>query len=74
MQYMLLQKATKLLIALVVVTIAAPSAGSGGQAPVATASAPDYDLPNGHFFTQTAPPGSAPGAGFSITDDDGIPF
>ena len=74
MHYMLLQKATKLLITTTVVAIAALSAGSIGQTPVASASAPDYDLPNGHFFTQTAPPGSAPGAGFSITDDNGIPF
>ena len=74
MQNMLLQKATKLLITLVVVTVAALSVGSAGQIPVASASAPDYDIPNGHFFTQTAPPGSAPGAGFSITDDGGIPF
>ena len=74
MHYMLLQKATKLLITTTVVAIAALSAGSIGQTPVASASAPDYDIPNGHFFTQTAPPGSAPGAGFSITDDNGIPF
>ena len=69
---MLLQKATKLLLALVVV--AALIGDSAGQTPIAVAAAPDYDIPNGHFFTQTAPPGSESGAGFSITDDDGVPF
>lgn len=35
----------------------------------------DYDLPNGHFYTQAngRPPGESP-AGYSVTNADGIPF
>ena len=35
---------------------------------------PDYDIPNGHFFTQGAPAGSPAGSGFGVSDDQGIPF
>ena len=57
-----------------VVVVTALIADTAGQTPVAHAAAPDYDIPNGHFFTQTAPAGSESGAGFSITDDGGVPF
>lgn len=39
--------------------------------PTANAAGQDYDIANGHFFTQTA--GDLPG-GFSVTNDDGAPF
>ena len=36
---------------------------------------PDYDLCDGHFFTQTSgQPGSTGRAGYSVTNADGIPF
>ncbi len=56
-----------------VAVAAALVADAASQTPIAYAAAPDYDIPNGHFFTQTAPAGSESGAGFSITDD-GVPF
>ncbi len=34
-------------------------------------AAPDWDIPNGHFFTQT---GGGSGRGYAVTDDDGIRF
>jgi cellulase (glycosyl hydrolase family 5) len=34
--------------------------------------AAEYDIPNGHFFTQTN--GGRDGSGFSVTDEDGIPM
>ena len=64
MRYMLLQKATKLLIALTVVAVAALSAGSIGQTPVASASAPDYDIPNGHFLLKPRRRGLPPARAF----------
>ncbi|MCL4534072.1 MAG: hypothetical protein M1370_02805 [Bacteroidetes bacterium] len=39
--------------------------------PTAGAAEPDWDIPNGHFFTQTADGGVA---GYAITDDGDIPF
>src|SRR5579872_1572680 len=41
-------------------------------APVFADSGPDYDIPNGHFYTQTN--GGAGGNGFAITDDGGVPM
>ncbi|HEY2595557.1 MAG TPA: cellulase family glycosylhydrolase, partial [Chloroflexota bacterium] len=41
---------------------------AGGNVTVAA----DYDVPGGHFFTQTNGNGST--AGFSVTDDGGIPM
>ena len=32
---------------------------------------PDFDIPNGHFYTQT---GGGTGMGYSVTDEGGIPF
>ena len=40
----------------------------------ARAAAADYDIPGGHFFTQTSPAGAGDGHGYSVTDSDGIPF
>jgi plastocyanin len=42
---------------------------AGGAVPLA-AQTPDWSVPNGHYFTQT---GSGSG-GFTIADDDGLPF
>jgi hypothetical protein len=40
-----------------------------------TARAAEYDIPQGHFFTQTNGRGDGPSAaGFSVTNADGIPF
>jgi len=39
------------------------------------ALAPDYDIPGGHFFTQTnGSPVGASATGYSVTNQDGIPF
>lgn len=36
---------------------------------------PSYDIPNGHFFTQTSGrPPDVDGSGFRVTNDDGIDF
>jgi hypothetical protein len=35
---------------------------------------PDYDIPDGHFFTQTNGRGGAGGTGYSVTNADGIRF
>ncbi|MCL4369560.1 MAG: hypothetical protein M1380_01440, partial [Chloroflexi bacterium] len=40
----------------------------------ASAEAPDYDIPGGHFYTQANGQGGAGGTGFAITDEGGIPF
>lgn len=37
----------------------------------APAQAPDFDIPNGHFFSQAA---GGSGQGFTVTDDDGVAF
>lgn len=42
-------------------------------------TAPDYDIPNGRFYTQTngrgsEAPRSGSGSGFGVTNDGGIPF
>src|SRR5262245_57436359 len=47
--------------------VLAQSAGQG--APMA-----DWDVPGGHFYTQTAPSGSPPDSGYVVSDDQGIPF
>jgi hypothetical protein len=52
---------------LMVVALVVPSAGNG----VVAAAPPDYDIPNGHFFSQAAGPGET---GFGITDDGGVWF
>jgi hypothetical protein len=36
--------------------------------------AADYDIPNGHFFTQTNGRGNDSPSGFSVTDSDGVPL
>jgi hypothetical protein len=69
-----LRPALALLLALLVVlSLAAPSPapppGSGPNEPAT--QPPDYDISNGHFYTQT---GGGGGRGFAITDDDGIRF
>jgi hypothetical protein len=38
------------------------------------ARAVDYDIADGHFFTQTNGKGKASSAGFSVTDQDGVPI
>ena len=40
-------------------------------APVAAVEHADFDIPNGHFFTQT---GGGDGNGYAVTDADGIPY
>ena len=43
--------------------------------PAWAASAPDYPIENGHFYTEANGQGGGPGEwGYSITDDGGIPF
>ena len=39
--------------------------------PRATAAPQDWDVPGGHFFTQT---GGGTGYGYAVTDDDGVRF
>jgi hypothetical protein len=42
---------------------------------IATGAVPraaDYDVPNGHFFTQTN--GNGPTSGFTVTDEGGVPL
>ena len=55
------------IVALGLLFAAAPAAAEPGSL--------DYDIPNGHFFTQANghPLGTDP-MGFAITNDDGIPF
>ena len=38
-----------------------------------SSTAPDYDICNGHFFTQTGSGGDR-ASGFRVTNDDGVPF
>ncbi|MCS6801088.1 MAG: hypothetical protein NZ773_03990 [Dehalococcoidia bacterium] len=54
------------LVALMVGALATLPAA--GQAPL------DYPIPNGHFYTQANGRAGAGGTGFSITDNDNIPF
>ncbi|HEY3083797.1 MAG TPA: excalibur calcium-binding domain-containing protein [Chloroflexota bacterium] len=51
--------------ALVSVVLLAVSPGA------ALAQAPDWDVPAGHFFTQT---GGTPGCGYLVRDEAGLPF
>ncbi len=53
---------------LAVVLTLIPAAASTSLA----AAGPDYDIPNGHFYTQTN--AGAGGNGFAITDDGGVPM
>ncbi|MCS6800757.1 MAG: glycosyl hydrolase family 18 protein [Chloroflexota bacterium] len=46
--------------------LAEPARTAGTSAP-----RPNWDLPNGHFFTQTGELGRT---GFAVTDDEGVPF
>jgi hypothetical protein len=39
-----------------------------------TASGPDYDITNGHFYTEANGQGGAGGTGYAITDDGGVPM
>ncbi|MCL5074562.1 MAG: septal ring lytic transglycosylase RlpA family protein [Chloroflexi bacterium] len=62
----------RLMVAVVVALLASvftPSTTASADLPL------DYDIPNGHFYTQTngSPQESSP-KGFRLTDDDGIPF
>ncbi|MDO8688899.1 MAG: hypothetical protein Q7R39_02605 [Dehalococcoidia bacterium] len=57
------------LLALIMVLTALPLGSSR-----VGADAPDFDIPGGHFFTQTNGQGGAGSAGFGITDDIGIGF
>lgn len=62
-------------VAILAVTIAALILAAIPPDTAKADSSPDYAIPLGHFYTQTN--GSAPGtsrAGFSITNEDGIPF
>lgn len=61
----------RLLTALALLCAVALSSGTAS----AYASAPDYAVPQGHFYSQTngSPRGDS-GGGFSITDASGIPF
>ncbi|MBI3980199.1 MAG: hypothetical protein HY331_18645 [Chloroflexi bacterium] len=40
----------------------------------AGAASPDYQIANGHFYTQANGQGGAGGTGYGITNDGGIPF
>ena len=45
------------------------------SATTASASAaPDWDVPDGHFYTQTAPRDAAPDSGFVVSNAGGAPF
>jgi hypothetical protein len=48
--------------------------GAGGTLPASGQSAPDYAIPNGRFYTQANGKAGEGGTGFSITDNDNIPF
>ncbi len=62
-----LQLLFALAAALVLLTIAAPAGAAPGVL--------DYDIPGGHFFTQTnGQPLGTSQAGFAITNEGGIPF
>ncbi|MHB1162699.1 MAG: hypothetical protein ACYC3V_20550, partial [Chloroflexota bacterium] len=56
-----------LVLALPLMLLATPASAAPGDL--------DYDIPGGHFFTQTngSPLGSGP-TGYAVTNDDGIPF
>jgi len=56
-----------------VVTLALNGGSQDIQVP-AKPHAADYDIPNGHFFTQTNGRGKDSTAGFSVTDQDGVPL
>src|SRR3972149_6615461 len=69
---MLLQKLRPFpCLALLLALLASVAPVGGGTA---RAAAADYDIPGGHFFTQTSPAGAGDGHGYSVTDSDGIPF
>jgi Sortase domain len=45
-----------------------------GPAPVARAHVPDYPVPEGHFFTQTAAAGDESLLGFTVSNSGGVPL
>lgn len=51
----------------------APAGADRRTYPVPDDQPLDYDIPNGHFYSQ-AVPGAPPGFGFSVTDAVGVPF
>src|SRR3989304_2235245 len=59
-----------------VLVVAVVLLATGWQLGPASAEVPpDYDIPNGHFFTQTN--GGAAGGdftGYAVTNEDGVPF
>lgn len=56
-------------------SVASPVALNRDAQPVAFLSAADWDVPGGHFFTQTnGMPALASATGFAVTDAEGIPF
>ena len=58
-------------VLLAAVLFAAQTTVSFAQTPPSREALRDFDVVNGHYFTQT---GSAEDAGFAITDEDGIPL
>lgn len=58
-------RASSLLLLLAFNTLAVPPAAGQAQ------GAADYDIANGHFYTQAS--GAPGGVGYAITDDGGIP-
>ncbi|MER3449466.1 MAG: hypothetical protein C4315_06765, partial [Chloroflexota bacterium] len=44
----------------------------GPQGPTVAQAAEDWDIPGGHFFTQTR--GNAPSGGYAVRDDVVAPF
>ncbi len=52
---------------LVILTLVASLVAHNGT----LAAPPDYDVPNGHFFSQAAGPGEQ---GFAVTDEAGVLF
>jgi Cellulase (glycosyl hydrolase family 5) len=57
-----------------VVTLNAPAGHSQIPAGAAGKRAADYEVPNGHFFTETNGRGDSSAAGFAVTDQDGVPL
>jgi hypothetical protein len=54
-------------------SMASAPAGKPKRYPVPDDQPPDYDIPNGHFFSQPVP-GAPRGFGFSVANAAGVPF
>src|SRR4051794_7538001 len=51
-----------------------PAGAALAQEADGASKVPDWDVPGGHFYTQTAPPDAAADSGYLVADASDVPF